>query len=544
MPNDIQASLRSGLSATSRPARLRALLQSPDLAFIMEAHSGLSAKIVEEAGFAGIWASGLAISAMLGLRDNNEASWTQVLDVLEFMADATHLPILVDGDTGYGNFNNVRRLVRKLGERGIAGVCLEDKLFPKTNSFLGERQPLADMAEFCGRIRAGKDVQADHDFCIVARTESLISGHPMDEALRRAEAYHAAGADAILIHSKRADASEITGFMRRWDQRCPVVIVPTMYYATPSQHFRQIGISMVIWANHLVRASISAMGETARAIAAAESLIGVEDRVTSVREIFRLTGNDELEAASRRYLPVTRHVRGIVLAASRGEGLGPVTAQQPKCMVDVRGKPLLHRLLATLGQSGVTDVAVVRGYCKDAIPSDGITVVDNDAFADTGEAASLACAIRLLRGETVVVYGDVLFRRYILDGLLDSPADITVVVDSHLRPAASARDLIQADRPDAGGYFDDAPALLTGIGADRAHACGEWIGLLHVSAQGAEHLRTVLEAMRQDGTLAQADLAAVLSRLAQDWPVAVHYINGHWLDVDTQADLAEARNFS
>ena len=134
MPHDTETLAAPGHAGSlSRTARLRSLLVSPDLSFIMEAHSGLSAKIVEEAGFAGIWASGLSISAMLGLRDNNEASWTQVLEVLEFMADTTTLPILVDGDTGYGNFNNVRRLVRKLGERGIAGVCLEDKLFPKTN---------------------------------------------------------------------------------------------------------------------------------------------------------------------------------------------------------------------------------------------------------------------------------------------------------------------------------------------------------------------------------------------------------------------------
>ena len=300
MPNDLQRWTRPGGSEQARPARLRAMLFSPDLSFIMEAHSGLSAKIVEEAGFAGIWASGLSISAMLGLRDNNEASWTQVLDVIEFMADASSLPILVDGDTGYGNFNNVRRLVRKLGERGVAGVCLEDKLFPKTNSFLGERQPLADMAEFCGRLRAGKDARTDDDFCLVARTEALISGHSMDEALKRAEAYHAAGADAILVHSKKPDAAEITGFMQRWDRRCPVVIVPTIYYSTPTSTFRDAGISLVIWANHLVRASISAMRETARAICSAESLIETEDRVASVRDIFRLTGDDELNEANQR----------------------------------------------------------------------------------------------------------------------------------------------------------------------------------------------------------------------------------------------------
>jgi len=240
------------------------VLFSPDLSFLMEAHSGLSAKIVEEAGFAGIWASGLSISASLGLRDNNEASWTQVLDVLEFMADASTLPILVDGDTGYGNFNNVRRLVRKRGERDIAGVCLEDKLFPKTNAFLGKRQFLADTAEFCGRIRAGKDAQTDSDFCTVARTEALISCYPMDEALRRAEAYHAAGADGILIHSKRSGFAERAGFMARWDGRCPIVVVPTMYYSTPTATLRAAGISTVIWADHLVRSSITAVQGVAR----------------------------------------------------------------------------------------------------------------------------------------------------------------------------------------------------------------------------------------------------------------------------------------
>ena len=109
-------------NAQTRAAKLRQMLQSADLEFLMEAHNGLSARIVREAGFKGIWASGLTISAQFGLRDNNEASWTQVVDQLEFMADASDLPILLDGDTGYGNFNNMRRLVRKLEQRGIAGV--------------------------------------------------------------------------------------------------------------------------------------------------------------------------------------------------------------------------------------------------------------------------------------------------------------------------------------------------------------------------------------------------------------------------------------
>ena len=188
---------------------LRNLINSPKLEFLMEAHDGMSAKIVEEAGFKGIWASGLTISAVLGVRDNNEASWTQIVDVLEFMNDATRLPILLDGDTGYGNFNNARRLVKKLEQRNIAGVCIEDKLFPKTNSFINsEKQPLADIQEFCGKIKAMKDIQEDEDFIVVARVEAFIAGWGLEEALIRAEEYRNAGADAILVHSKKSKNSK------------------------------------------------------------------------------------------------------------------------------------------------------------------------------------------------------------------------------------------------------------------------------------------------------------------------------------------------
>ena len=164
-----------------KTTRFRDLLSSAELTFVCEAHNGLSARIAEEAGFRAIWGSGLTISAQLGVRDNNEASWTQVMDVVEFMADATSVPLMLDGDTGYGNFNNVQRLVRKLEQRGVAAVCIEDKLFPKTNSFIaGEKQPLADMDEFCGKIKAGKDAQSDGDFSIVARVEAFIAGRGLD----------------------------------------------------------------------------------------------------------------------------------------------------------------------------------------------------------------------------------------------------------------------------------------------------------------------------------------------------------------------------
>ena len=287
-----------------KTSRLRELLRSPGLEFLMEAHNGLSARIVEEAGFAGIWGSGLAISATYGVRDNNEASWTQVLETVEFMSDATSIPILLDADTGFGNFNNVRRLVRKLEQVHVAGMCIEDKLFPKTNSFInGERQPLADPEEFAGKIMAAKDTQRDDDFCVVARVEAFIAGWGLDEAIDRAGRYHDAGADAILIHSKAPTADQVTSFKQEWGDRSPVVIVPTMYHTTPTSAFRDAGFSLVIWANQLLRAGVTAMQETASTIRAGESVSEIEGKIIPVREIFRLQDASELQEAERIYLP-------------------------------------------------------------------------------------------------------------------------------------------------------------------------------------------------------------------------------------------------
>ncbi|MBR0646660.1 phosphoenolpyruvate mutase [Plastoroseomonas hellenica] len=544
MRHSIAIPVRDGQVATTRFAALRHEITKPTLSFLMEAHDGISAKIVEEAGFRGIWASGLTISASLGLRDSNEASWTQVLDVLEYMADASTLPILVDGDTGHGNFNNVRRFVRKLCERGIAGVCIEDKLFPKTNSFLGEAQPLADIDEFCGRIKAGKDSQTDPDFTLVARVEALISGRGMDEAITRAEAYHRAGADAILIHSKKASADEIFRFAEIWANRAPLIIVPTMYYATPTDLFRQAGISTIIWANHLLRSSITAMRQTAAAIQEDESLMRVEGSVATVKDIFQLVGNAELEEAERRYLPAPPAVGAVVLAA--GGELGGLPADQPKCMVDIRGQSLLKRLTGTLRECGVQDVTVVRGYRKEAVALPGVAMVDNDRFAETGEAWSLACARNAIRGETVVAYGDVLFRRYILDSLLTSSADVVVAVDAvaSVQPWAGKRDLVMADRRYSGDYLDDEPAMLRRMNQyiPASEVAGEWMGLARFSARGTAWLQEEIAALEAEGLLEQADMPLLLTRLAARHPVRVKYFTGHWLDVDTMTDLAEARN--
>jgi len=531
----------------SRCIALRTLVTSPNLSFLMEAHDGLSAKIAENAGFAGLWASGLTISAALGLRDSNEASWTQIIDVLEYMADATRLPILVDGDTGHGNFNNVRRFVRKLCERGIAGVCIEDKLYPKTNSFIGENQPLAAVDEFCGRIKAGKDSQTDAYFVMVARTEALISGWGMDEALRRAEAYHAAGADAILIHSKLSQADEILDFARRWGRRCPLLIVPTMYYRTPTEQYRAAGISTVIWANHSLRAAMVAMRDACRRIYQDESVLGVEDQIASVHDIFRLVGNAELEEAEQRYLPKRSSSTAIILAASRGDDLGELTIDRPKCMIEVRGRPLLQRVADTFASRGIRDVIVVRGYQKEMIDLAGIACIDNDDYATTGELASLACARDRLMGDCVVVFGDVLFRRFILDGLLDTPGDVVIAVDPRVTPLPKLASyaFVRATRSYDSRDLDDDPPLLQSIGSAVAkeRTDGAWITLVRLTPKGSAWARDEITAIEAEGKLARARMSELIGRLAAKYGVVVHYATGDWVDVNNLGDLAQAREF-
>ncbi|HEU0197113.1 MAG TPA: phosphoenolpyruvate mutase [Nevskiaceae bacterium] len=533
----------------SRAARLRALLARPTLDCIMEAHNGLSARIVEEAGFDGIWASGLCLSAQFGVRDNNEASWTQVVEVLEFMSDASSLPILLDGDTGYGNFNNLRRLVKKLEQRSIAGVCIEDKLFPKTNSFIdGDKQQLADIDEFCGKIKAGKDAQSDDDFCIVARVEALIAGWGQAEAIRRAEAYRRAGADAILIHSRRSQPDEILAFADEWANRAPLVIVPTKYYSTPTDAFRKANISLVIWANHLLRAAVSAMQSVAAEVHRSETLVDIEERVAPVAEIFRLQGAAEYAAAGKRYLKAHTAANAIVLAAGRGEGLETRTQDRPKVMLDVAGKPLLGRLTEAFHRQHIRDITVVGGYKADAIEAGESVLVLNGNHADTGELTSLACALDAVHEDTVITYGDLLFRHYILRNLLELEAELAVVVDSSEAARAGTRDLAWCSAPDERLVFGRDVRLQRV--APGGHGCssppsGRWIGMLRVKGQGRKTLLQSFEQLRQRDDFRFLGLPELLNEIVRaGHAVRVLYVHGHWLDVNNEQDLSAATHFA
>ncbi len=535
-----------------KTTQLKNLLTSSCTEFILEAHNGLSAKIVEEAGFKGIWGSGLALSAQHAVRDNNELSWTQIIDTLEFMSDATSIPILLDGDTGYGDFNNMRRLVQKLEQREIAGVCIEDKLFPKSNSFIqGEQQELEDIETFCGKIQAGKDAQKDDDFCIVARVEAFIAGWGLEEALRRGEAYRQAGADAILIHSKLSRPDEVLQFAREWDNRCPLVIVPTKYYSTPTEVFRDNDISLVIWANHMIRTSIAAMQQTARTIHATESLVDIEGQAATVSEIFRLQGADELLEAEKIYAGSTRpDASAVILAASRGEGMDELTRDRPKVMIPVAGKTVLRRQVDKFKAQGINNITVVAGYRSEAIDVQGVHVVVNEDWEKGSELTSLACALDAFSDETVLIYGDLLFRTYILNNLMDWDADLLVVVDSSPLDQAqgNSNDLAYCSCPDDRAMYQQKVSLdqISDTGNWQARiADGRWIGMLRASGEGRACLVEALEQLRGEGRFEKSSVPELINRLVENGHAPqVQYISGHWMDINNLDDLQRAGDFA
>ncbi len=520
---------------------LKELILSDSTEFLMEAHNGLSAIIAEKAGFKGLWASGLSMSAALGVRDANEASWTQILQVCEFMSDATSIPILVDADTGYGNFNNARRLIKKLEQIEIAGCCIEDKLFPKKNSFIdGKKQQLEDIDTFCGKIKAIKDSQRDDNFITIARTEAFIAGHGLKAALSRAEAYRQAGADAILVHSKIATAKEITEFMQEWANRHPVVIVPTKYFSTPTELFRKLKINLVIWANHNCRAAITAMEKACQTIYQDQSLHNIENQICSVKEVFNLQNINELQDAEQTYLPKKSTDKAIILAASKGDDLGELTDNIPKTLLKVNGKSILQQQIDNFNKLNINNKFIVTGFKQEKINKPDLEHIFNKNHNATREIYSLKLALDKITGPTIISYGDIIYKYYTLYDLTNSDSDITIICDSNKPMDGEYHDYISTNVPPSKANYM-TPYQLTNADSQlpSADIHGEFIGLMRFSSKGTEIAKQALNNLAKRPDFNKMRATHFLKYLCNNMSIAIRviYIQGDWLDINTIESL-------
>jgi phosphonopyruvate hydrolase len=267
------------------------------------ARDALEAKMIGRAGFDFVWASGFCVSASYGLPDASILSMKHFVEEARAMNEAVTIPILFDGDTGYGNAVNVIYLTRILEEAGIAAMCLEDKRFPKDTSLLaGGRQELLDPTEFAGKIKAAKDTQKNEDFTVVARTEALIAGMGQEEAIKRATLYAEAGADCIFIHSKSKAPDEIIEFVNSWKSPVPLVLVPTSYPDLTEDKIEALGkVKVIIYANQVLRAAVKASQEVLAEIKRSKGVKKVEDTIASLDEIFDLQDIKQMKENERKY---------------------------------------------------------------------------------------------------------------------------------------------------------------------------------------------------------------------------------------------------
>lgn len=308
---------------------LRSVLSCTHPCRFIGAYDAISCILAERAGFEAIWASGLCISAVNGLPDANILSFDVLVSVLRNMRSATTLPILADCDTGYGDFHNAIHVTRELGKAGISGVCIEDKVFPKVNSFSTvHEQELETASRFASKIQAISDHRIDADFLVVARIEALIAGSSIEEALVRADLSAQAGADAIIIHSKKESAEEITSFTRLWGKRLPVIIIPTTYPTITFKEMQELSVSGVIYANQLLRASIHAMSSYLQSLDGLESLSDSRQTLATLQDVFDCQSMDEFEATERKYRQVEMEYDAICLRLR-------LTTDRTKAYVDI-----------------------------------------------------------------------------------------------------------------------------------------------------------------------------------------------------------------
>ncbi|MDR0605806.1 MAG: phosphoenolpyruvate mutase [Bacteroidales bacterium] len=293
--------LSIGTTPDIRLKALKRLLQAKSIVRVLEAHSGLSGLIVENVevkkdsktlSFDAMWSSSLTDSTSKGKPDIEAVDLTTRLQSITDILECTTKPIIFDGDTG-GKIEHFVFTVRTLERHGISAVIIEDKTGLKKNSLFGTdvKQTQDSIEDFCEKIRDGKNAQVTDDFMIIARIESLICGQSLQDALQRAEAYSKAGADGIMIHSKNKTGEDIRQFcikFREKNNTIPIVVVPTTYNHITEEELHSWGANIVIYANHLLRASYPAMLKVATTILENERANEADKLCMPIKEILEL----------------------------------------------------------------------------------------------------------------------------------------------------------------------------------------------------------------------------------------------------------------
>tara|TARA_Y100001970_G_scaffold291718_1_gene429990 strand:- start:1153 stop:2460 length:1308 start_codon:yes stop_codon:yes gene_type:complete len=293
--------LQTGTTPEIRKSKLNRLIQVKDIVRVLETHNSIGGLIIENLSieknnrfyeFDGMWSSSLTDSVSRGKPDNQSVDISTRLSGLNEILDVTTKPIIFDADNG-GRIEHISYTVKSLERAGVAAIVIEDKIGLKKNSLFKNQKNVSQdkIKDFCKKIKVAKKAKISDNFMIIARIESLILGKKIEDALKRADEYSKAGADAILIHSKEKNPKEIFAFAKRFRKSKffkPMVAVPSTYSKTKESELIRNGFKIVIYANHMLRAAYPAMTEAAKMILKHKRSSPIENKITPIKDILTL----------------------------------------------------------------------------------------------------------------------------------------------------------------------------------------------------------------------------------------------------------------
>jgi phosphoenolpyruvate phosphomutase len=565
--------MRKSLRSEDLAVKLRHLLDEKQLIRAVEVHNGASALVANDARidlekdgkkevleFDALWGSGFTDSASKGLPDIEIVSMDSRLSTIEQITSVATKPLIVDGDTG-GEIDSFEYFIPRLERLGVSAVVIEDKTFPKRNSLDADSiQNLADPDLFAEKIKAGKDLGLSKDFLIFARIESLIAGCDVEDALSRAEKYLRAGADGILIHSRETDPVRVLKFAKEYSELGkrtglikPLICVPTTYNTIFEDELQRYGFRIVIYANHLLRASVKSMQEVCKMILLKGRAFETEPYCAPVQSILEMVGFLEIKKRDLRRIAEQSKAKVIIPAA--GKPKEAIAADVPTAMLDLNGKTVIQRQLDVLKRCGITDVSVSRGYRRDEFKATGVKYYDVQDFAK-GSLHSLVAARKEMENGFIFIFSDILFDESIIDRLLKTKEDIVIVADAsypfHKHEIDKELDLIIGKQ---GEYYreryliDEREVTFIGKKIKKDIASHEFIGIAKFSEYGARNFlkvysdcaRTQKGKFHESSSFGNASIIDLLQEMIQRG-FKVHYIetNKGWIEIHNKRDYEMA----
>jgi len=563
--------LKHLITSEERRKKLKTLLKSKNLIRGIEVHNALSALIVNDLKvevtennhnkkneFDFFWESSLTDSASKGHPDIEIISFDSRIKTISEIIEVTDKPIIVDGDTG-GDLRHFEYLIPKLERIGVSAVVIEDKIFPKRNSLEeGTNQDQEDPDKFSEKIKTGKKIQKSEDFMIIARIESLIAGKSVEEALSRVKKYLEAGADGILIHSKSQTPDEVFKFAEGYKKLCnklnikkPLFCVPTTYNSVYEEEFEKNGFNVVIYGNHMLRASYKAMENVGKIILENERSLEAEPYICPVREIFEKVGFLDV-----KYKDSLISVKPTVIIPAAGDNpkFKHLVGELPRALIKINGKTLLEHQISIFKKFGLTDISVVIGYQKEKFKVPGVNYLQNLDYSSTGMIHSIMQAKDKMKNGFIYVNSDILLDERLIKELLERKEDIVIVIDNsylyHKHEIDKTLDGVITKKGRQPTYQKlrnlNDEAILIGRNISKESMTHEFIGLAKFSKQGAENLVKVYDdcKLNHKGRFHEAESfeKAVDTDMFQElidrgFKVSVHETSGGWLEIHNEKDL-------